>query len=91
MPELSLVLLPQLVPKSPKFNKRSPKWLRKQRAAWLGRQKQRLYCLLASAACQQRPWKAIADAAVWHGNTQEWQVGKRSMHMLSFSKITVTA
>lgn len=81
MPELSLVLLPHLVPKAPKFDKRSPKWLRKQRAAWLERQMQHLHCLLASAACRHRPWKAIADAAVQHGNTQEWQVRKPSMHM----------
>lgn len=78
MPELALVLLPQLQPKSPKFDERSPKWLRKQQAAWLERQKKRLHCLIGSAACQQRPWKAIADAAVQHGNSQEWQVEQHS-------------
>ena len=81
MPELSLVLLPQLAPKPPIFDKRSPKWLREQRSAWLERQKQRLHCLLTSAACQQMPWKAIADAAVQRGNTQEWQVGQPSVNL----------
>ena len=80
MPELALVLLPQTVPPPPKFDKRSPEWLQAHRAAWLERQKKRLHCLLASAACQQRPWKPIADAAVQHGNTQDWQVGRPSLN-----------
>ena len=74
MPELARVLLPQFVPKPPKFEKRTPEWLTKQRAAWLEGQKQWLHCLLSPTACQQQPSKPVADAVVQHGNVQDWQV-----------------
>lgn len=74
MSELSHVLLPQLEPKLPKFDKRSPEWLQNQRAFWLEDQKHWLHCLLSPAACQLRPWKHIADAVVKQGNIEEQQV-----------------
>ena len=74
MSELSHVLLPRLEPKLPKFDKRSPEWLHKQRASWLEDQKHWLHCLLSPAACQLMPWKHIAGAAVEQGNIQDQRV-----------------
>ena len=75
MPELAHVLFPQPVaPKHVKLAKRTPEWLQRERASWLAEQKQRLHCWLSLAACQQKPWKAVADAVVRRGDPQDWQV-----------------
>lgn len=75
MPELSHVLFPQPVAsKHVKQAQRSTEWLQKERALWLEEQKQRLHCWLSLAACQQRPWKAVADAVVQRGDARDWQV-----------------
>ena len=74
MPELAHVLLPKIEPKVPKLDKRSSKWLRKQRADWMEQQKLRLHCALSWAACQPRPWQHMATAVTEQGNTEEQQV-----------------